>query len=516
MADIDSTEFLPVSKDWTGYFGHDINKSVHRLVHGDPLDFEAMGRDMALTLFHEMAERVPAYKDFLAERGINHHAIKTDEDFLTVPWIDKENYIKRYPLAERCWDGQLQAPIISASSGSSGQSTYWPRSNAIELETSYIYELFLSQVYDIANRKTLLINGFSMGIYIGGTFTLNCCMRLAQKGYPLTIMTPGINLEEILRSVHELGDQYDQIIMSGYPPFVRDILDEGIKRGIDWKKLRMRFYFASESLSEDFRKHIFEMAGVSKDDYYTASLNLYGTADAAIAGHEMPLGTYLRTLFSAHPARNRDFFGKTYVPSLNQYHPYFKHFEIDNGELLFSSRDNAVPMVRYNIHDRGGILRFNDAVELAETFGHSLSEIKKHVPANMLWRLPFVYLFGRSDFTVTLYGLNVYPENIRSVMETDELIDLTTGKFVLETANHPEDQSQYLLVHIELREGIKPSASLEKLFADHLQKGLRHKNSEYNHLFSTIGKKARPVVDLREYQDVTYFQRRTKQQWVKK
>lgn len=511
-----SASILPIADDWQGYFRYDIGDTSKSFVTKEAAFFETAGQEMALQLFHDMAERVPAYKDFLQKNQINHTKIRSTSDFAQVPWIDKENYIKQYDLAARCWDGRLDAPIISASSGSSGSSTYWPRSNDIELETSYIYELFLNNVFDIANKKTLLINGFSMGIYIGGTFTLNCCMRLNQKGYPLTVMTPGINLEEILRIVQEVGGQFEQIILSGYPPFVRDILDEGTKRGIDWKAHHMRFYFASESLTENFRKHVFDMAGIPKEDYFTASLNLYGTADAAIAGHEMPLGTYLRTVFSKHPARNDGFFGKTYVPSINQYYPFLKFFEVENGELMFSTRNNAVPMVRYNIHDHGGILRFDDVMEILASFDIGMRDLEQDIPRSLIWRLPFVYLFGRSDFTVTLYGLNVYPENIRAGLETNELIDLTTGKFVLETANHPEDQSQHLLVHIELREGMKPSETLQKQFIHTLEKTLEHKNSEYRHLRATIGKKAQPVVDLRPYGDPEFFQKKTKQKWVVK
>src|SRR5689334_19505679 len=77
------------------------------------------GEDSALRLFHEMSVRVPAYKDFLKENGISHEKIKTIEDFQTVPPIDKQNYLRKYPREMLCWDGEFRSKrwTISTTSG---------------------------------------------------------------------------------------------------------------------------------------------------------------------------------------------------------------------------------------------------------------------------------------------------------------------------------------------------------------------------------------------------------------
>ena len=54
-------------------------------------DWEKLGQQRALSLFHAMAERVPAYKQFLKKHQVNHEHIKTIADFKTVPTIDKDN-----------------------------------------------------------------------------------------------------------------------------------------------------------------------------------------------------------------------------------------------------------------------------------------------------------------------------------------------------------------------------------------------------------------------------------------
>src|SRR3989344_5952796 len=67
------------------------------------------GEKRALQLFSLMAQRVPAYKDFLKKNNINAEKIKTINDFKHVPTIDKDNYLRIYPLEKLCWDGELKA-----------------------------------------------------------------------------------------------------------------------------------------------------------------------------------------------------------------------------------------------------------------------------------------------------------------------------------------------------------------------------------------------------------------------
>ena len=36
----------------------------------------------------------------------------------------------------------------------------------------------------------------------------------------------------------KLVDQFEQIVISGYPPYIKDIIDNGKFHGIDWKKYK--------------------------------------------------------------------------------------------------------------------------------------------------------------------------------------------------------------------------------------------------------------------------------------
>src|SRR5689334_7309824 len=80
---------------------------------GTPLDRlieksdDAEAETAALSLFHDVARRVPAYRQFLEERGIDPASIRSAADFSTLPLTDKTNYLQRHLLAELCRDGRL-------------------------------------------------------------------------------------------------------------------------------------------------------------------------------------------------------------------------------------------------------------------------------------------------------------------------------------------------------------------------------------------------------------------------
>ena len=186
------------------------------------------GPAAALALFHEVAERVPAYRALLAEHGIDPAGVRTVADFARLPLLTKDNYLRRYALPELCRDGRLQdAETVAVSSGSSGRPTVWPRTVLDELAVARRFEHALSASFRADERRTLVVVCFPLGSWVGGMYTAAACRHLAAKGYPLTVATPGNNVDEILRVVAELGPFYDQVVLAGYPPFLKIVIDAG-------------------------------------------------------------------------------------------------------------------------------------------------------------------------------------------------------------------------------------------------------------------------------------------------
>lgn len=500
------------------FFNWDVSVFSKLLSEKEAYFFEKEGEKRALKLFKEASEKIPAYKILLRKNKINPKKIKTINDFRLLPIIDKKNYLRKYPLPSLyCKNKFFNLELISVSSGSTGKPFFWPRELYLEFETTYLHELFLKNFFEIDKFPTLLIIGYSMGMYVAGVFTLNACLRLAQKGYPLTIITPGINKDEILRVVKELSPQYSQIILAGYPPFIKDLIDTGREYGINWRKIKVKFIFGAEGFSEEWRNYIFENTGAK--NILKDSMNTYGSADAAILGHETPLSILIRRLASKNRKLNQALFNDLRIPSLHQYYPFLKFFETtEKGNLIFTTR-GGLPLIRYNIGDQGGIISFNQMMEVLNRHGYSLTwikrELRKYDAEHLFWKLPFVYLFGRADFTTTLYGVKIYPENIKTALESKVLKNICSGKFIMST-RYKKNQDQYLFINIELLKGVKPSQMLKKRIKNIIIRTLRGINLEYNRLFEAIGRKAIPELKLSIYGKSKKFLPGIKQEWIKK
>lgn len=468
------------------------------------------GEAMALRLFQAAARQVPAYRLFLRHHRVNPQQVRTIEDFKAVPAIDKTNYLRRFSLPELSWDGKLTGlDVISVSSGSTGEPFFWPRCASHDAEATVNHELFLTDSFGIDRRSTLFVVSFAMGMWVAGTLTYTCARELATR-YPMNVIAPGIQKDEVLRIIRGLGERYDQVVIAGYPPFVKDIIDAGPSAGISWKQHRVKFLFAAESFSEPWRAYLYRK--VYAADPLRDSLNIYGTADALILAHETPFSILARRIAVKRKSLYRDLFRDLErAPTLAQYNPAWRFFEEVDGELVFSA-SSGIPLIRYRVGDSGGIISFETMLEVFTRHGVDLlREAQKHQIS--VWRLPFVYVFGRSDFTVFLYGVNIYPENIRDALASRKLERYTTGKFTMIT-QHTRTQDPYLEVNVELQQGsIRSNRSLRELISHVLVETLRKRNSEYHRLYEALGKRVEPRVVLYPYGHPTFFSAGTKQKW---
>jgi phenylacetate-CoA ligase len=464
---------------------------------------EHAGAARALALFHEAARRVPAYADFLTRQGCDPTRIQAPADFAQVPVMDKRNYLTQYPLPDLCWDGNLSAlHMISVSSGSTGKPFFWPRGIQQELATSISFEEIYRHTFRAHERRTLVVVCFAMGTWIAGTFTYQATALLAQKGYPLTLVTPGVNRDEILRAVRELGPRFDQVVLAGYPPFVKDVLDAGRAAGLDWAAYHIKMIWAGEVFSEEWRAHTHALAG--SPDPFTTSAALYGSADAAVLGHEWPLSVAVRRTLAAQPDLAAAVFGEPRLPSLLQYDPGLRYFEQVGGELVFTA-PMGTPLIRYNIHDSGGIIPCAELLTACRARGGDpAADLRAVGYTGPVPDLPFVYVFGRSDFTISFYGANIYPENVKAGLEDARVRDRVTGKFVM-YVTHDAAQRERLRVHVELVPGLAPDAApdLAPLLSLVIPEQVRRQNSEFANYASAEAQV--PDIVLHPTGDPTWF-----------
>jgi phenylacetate-CoA ligase len=452
--------------------------------------------EAALRLFHEVAGSVPAYRAFLSEHGITPDLIKTAEDFARLPLSTKPDYIARYPLAQRCRGGRITScDIIAVSSGSTGQPSFWPRFQTDELEIATRFEQVFHDGFESDTRTTLAVVCFALGTWVGGLYTVSCCRHLAAKGYPLTVVAPGNNKDEILRVVEGLGADFEQVVLLGYPPFLKDVIDTGRARGLSWAGYRVKICTAGEVFSEEWRALVLERLG--SGDPCRDAVSLYGTADAGVLGNETPLSITIRRYLADHPALARELFGEARLPTLVQYDPMSRYFEAKDGTLLFTG-DNGVPLIRYHIADEGGLIEYPEMLRFLARHGFDPREGL----GRGLWPLPFAYVFGRSQFVLSYFGANVYPENVTVGLEQSGIRDWVTGKFVMQI-REDRDRNRSLWVVVELAPGEVASEDRRDAAAAAILGALSRLNSEYAN-YVPPGYRS-PRVELRPTADPEWF-----------
>jgi phenylacetate-CoA ligase len=457
----------------------------------------AAAESAVLALFASVARDVPAYRAFLEANGVEPSAVRTMAEFKRLPLVNKQNYVYKYGLAELCRGGTLgDCDMFAVSSGSTGQPTVWPRSVADEYPIARRFEQAFYDSFRAHERRTLAIVCFALGTWVGGMYTAACCRHLAARGYPITVVTPGNNVGEILRVVQRLGPDFEQVVLLGYPPFLKDVVDSGLSNGLDWSAFHPKLVMAGEVFSEEWRTLVGERFGTTEP--CSDSVSLYGTADAGVLGNETPLSVSIRRFLAQRPDAARELFGESRLPTLVQYDPRSRYFEVQDGTLLFSG-DNGAPLIRYHIADSGGLVPYESM--LAFVRSHGFDPIAS-LGGRGVRALPFVYVFGRADFTVSYFGANVYPENVTVGLEQSPISEWVTGKFVMQT-REDDDRNAYLAIVVELRQSVAPSDDKLRAIADSVLHHLRRLNSEFAHYVPA--ERQPPRVALAPAGDPEYF-----------
>jgi phenylacetate-CoA ligase len=453
----------------------------------------------AVDLFQEAARVVPAYRDFLREAGMAAQDVTSPGEWGRVPVTSKETYHRRHPLAALCRGGVLSdCDMLAVSSGSTGEPAIWPRFVSDELGTAFRFEQVLRDAFGAHQRRTLAVVCFALGSWVGGMYTTACLRHVSAKGYPLTVVTPGSHKAEILRVLRALGGSFEQIVLCGYPPFLKDLIDSGRADGFDWHAQPVKLVMAGEVFSEEWRSVVCDRLGAREPELFTASL--YGTADGGVLANETPLSIVLRRRLARAPELARELFGESRLPTLCQYDPLHRFFEVEEGSLLFSA-DGGIPLLRYKILDRGGL---HESDVLTSRVASATGEVLGALAARGITvrDLPFVHVFGRSNFALSFYGANVYPENVAVGIEQPALLAALSGKFVIQV-EHDADQNPLLDVAVELLPGQTPSEALRDDAAASIQRELQRLNSEFKNYVPEH--RRRPNVRLLPHAEPNYF-----------
>ncbi len=423
--------------------------------------------DQAIDLFRTVYESSPAYKHFIDSRGIEPKAIKSASDYFGVPMTDKDNYIRKYPFQDRLFGGKLPSDyyMICSSSGTSGEPTFWPRDINIDGSLEKRKEALYEEHFQIGKKKTLCVITFGLGVWTAGMLTAKLSWAAA-RGNKFTVVTPGINIENTFGLLKGLSPFYDQTLIVGYPPFLSDFVEYAISQKLSLKQYSTKLLYTSEYVSEQWRNEM--AARISKTGSRYDVVSFYACSDTGIIGAETRGIIDLLDMCDADDTLCQSLFNASQTPSLVQYDPTKKFIESIDGEIIITA-NQPMPLIRYNIHDRGGVLQ-------ADTVREVFKARHKHTPKTFTGD-NYVYIFGRID-AVKLTA-NIYIEDIKYCLERSHIYEKLTGHF-----QYGIVKSKTLRNRLKVKVFIKPGESISSndkiVFAAKFYEHLLEANNDFN------------------------------------
>jgi len=378
-------------------------------------------------VFYKAQKHCPAYKDFLDSENYEYSG---DWSVSKVPMMTKENYVKKYSIEERCYDGKIPTPgtVIDESSGSSGLPNNWVRSSEEREDVKRILQLNYDIVINDSN--CILLNCFALGPWATG---MNVSMSLADVGILKSIGPDAQKLENTLKL---FGSNYRYLIF-GYPPFLKSWLDNTT---LDLSNFKIDAVVGGEGMSENLRDHLLKS--------FTTVFSAYGASDLEInIGVETDLTIALRKLCVENKDISNRLFGRETPPMIFQYNAADYLIETtEENELLYTilRLPGASPKIRYNLRDLGGTYTYKSLETTLKDLDINITDLEKRQSA-----FPILYVHGRGDLSVPFYGAKVFPTDIEQIINTHSDIIGKINSFQISTEEDSE-LKRTLKINVEL------------------------------------------------------------------
>jgi len=405
-----------------------IKPGSYMLLSADALQplLARIGRLRAHAVYLKASDRCPAYRDFQKAEGYVKRAGWKLSD---LPVMTKENYVKKFGIEERCYDGRIPATgvVIDESSGSSGVPNNWVRSAEERQDVKHILQLNYQIIY--RDEGCILLNCFALGPWATG---MNVSMSLVDVGILKSI---GPDQKKLENTLELFGPGYRYLVF-GYPPFIKQFVDS---TRLDLDKYRLDLIVGGEGISEGLRSHLLKC--------FQTVISSYGASDLEInIGVETELTIGLRRLCNQNRELSERLFGRETPPMIFQYNALDYVIETNEaGELLFTigRQTSSAPKIRYNLRDLGGVITHR---ELSQKLAESSINIGELCVRQSSF--PILYVFGRGDLTVPFYGAKVYPTDIEDIVSGDPILVKQINSFQL-ISYEDEHLNRRLKIHLE-------------------------------------------------------------------
>lgn len=331
-------------------------------------------------IFNKVSSNCSAYKKHLKSHKINSKKITFSE----LPICDKDNYTKRYLLEERMYQGKSLSDyyMICTSSGSTAEPTIWPRDYDYDQGLEPPHTQFLENHFSFTKKKTLVVIAFGIGTTQAGMMHVKASWEGSVHG-KISVITPNADAVQTVFLLNKLHSYYEQIITIGYPPIIADFIDLAIEKKLPISKWNLKIVFAGENVSPIWRKEMASKIGGKNKDI----VSFYGSTEAGMIGFESKEINQLVGLCLNDEELRFDLFKTFNLPTLVEVDFLKKFIEIVDGEIVVTA-DQVIPLVRYNLHDKGEILNSHDIQKVLD----------KH-------KINFIY--PKSKRILVIYGRNL-------------------------------------------------------------------------------------------------------------
>lgn len=246
--------------------------------------------------------------------------------------------------------------------------------------------------------------------------------------------------DKLLQMTERLDREKQQVIVAGYPPFLKDLADYARSQGHRFEDFSAVGVVGGQAISEAMRDQLIQHG-------FSHVYSSYGASDLDInLGVEGDDEILVRKAIESHPGLARELYGDHKgLPMVFHYDPMNYHVEVDDeDELIFTATrtDRSSPRVRYDLGDKGRVYASSDVQALLAKYGIF------HKPKT---NLPLMFVWGR-DSTVVFNGANLaFTELERAVTNNNALEPIVLKKafYTYEDASCQEK----LEIWLELNEG---------------------------------------------------------------
>ena len=400
--------------------------------------------------------------------------------FSNLPLTSKKDVVSK-DIYGKYFNHKLPS-VVYQSSGTTNTPSFWFRDLKEEEDVIKFHEEIFKEELEISKRdKVLVLNCFSLGMWIAGLYTHSAILGLSKLKYNITLASCGIEKDDSYNVLNKISGKYDTVVIFGYPGFLTMLFSYLLTRKLKTKVKKVCVVTGGDKYDKEWKKQIslsIKKIFLVKSIYING---IYGSAEMGLIGFETTLSKKVKSLYE-----NNANFKKIIESDIKTVSEPFiceissKRFisEIHNN-ILFLSKDGVIPFLRY---------KTNDIVSIVD------SEVLKKYNIYKKPDKEIIFVFGRSDVMLTYYGINLYVDMITSIIPSKMNSSIPYKSMVLYKSKIVTGEKLFLKFGINRK--IKITDNEKVSFKNSLISKLRKISKEYRKLSDTLGPRVEPVIQF--------------------